>query len=245
MSDLPARGDPADLIPYCRCLLFNSAATREEIIEHTDSDARTERNARRIGRFIGAVHVTDDELIRIAPEGVLIGYEADDDGAMRTEGFLETLRGTPAYRSIIERIREQDRVEYVRHDPVVTQTAFQEVGALVTGSRPSTQQVNVLMKLLEAAGVGEFRVGRKGVETRFILADGDPTALDAVCTPERITIGQLPTRSVQPPLDAYTAPEVSTHLQVALDGTDPEAVAELVAEIEAAVDRAQLGHRDN
>jgi hypothetical protein len=32
---------------------------------------------------------------------------------------------------------------------------------------------------------------------------------------------------------------------VALDGTDPEAVAELVAEIEAAVDRAQLGHRDN
>jgi hypothetical protein len=69
------------------------------------------------------------------------------------------------------------------------------------------------MKLLQAAGIGEYRVGRKGVETRFILADGDPTALDAVCTPERITIGQLPTRSVQPPLDAYSAPEVSTQLQ--------------------------------
>ena len=131
----------------------------------------------------------------------------------------------------------------MRHDPVVTQTAFQEVGALVTGSRPSTQQVNVLMKLLQAAGIGEFRVGRKGVETRFILADGDPTALDAVCTPERITIGQLPTRSLQPPLDAYSAPEVSTQLQVALDGSDPEAVAELITAIETAVDRVQLGNQ--
>ena len=235
MSELPGRGDPADLIPYCRYLLFNSAATTTEIVDYSGFKPHKERSARRIGRFIGAIHVTDDELIRIAPEGVLIGYEADDDGAMRTEGFLETLRGTPAYRSIIERIVEQERVEYVRHDPVVTQTAFQEVGALVTGSRPSTQQVNVLMKLLEAAGVGEFRIGRKGVETRFILADGDPTALEAVCTPERITIGQLPTRSVQPPLDAYTAPEVSTHLQVALDGGDPAAMAELVAEIEQLV----------
>jgi len=97
--------------------------------------------------------------------------------------------------------------------------------------------VNVLMKLLQAAGIGEYRVGRKGVETRFILADGDPAALDAVCTPERITIGQLPTRSVQPPLDAYTAPEVSTQLQVALDGGDPEAIAELIAEIEQLVAR--------
>jgi len=243
MSDLPARGDPEDLGPYCRYLLFNSAATTTEVVDHAGLKPNKERSARRIGRFIGAVHVTDDELIRIAPEGVLIGYEADDDGAMRTEGFLETLRGTAPYRSIIERIREQERIEYVRHDPVVTQTAFQEVGALVTGSRPSTQQVNVLMKLLQAAGIGEFRVGRKGVETRFILADGDPTALDAVCTPERITIGQLPTRSLQPPLDAYSAPEVSTQLQVALDGSDPEAVAELITAIETAVDRVQLGNQ--
>ena len=54
---------------------------------------------------------------------------------------------------------------------------------------------------------------------------------------ERITIGQLPTRSVQPPLDAYTAPEVSTQLQVALDGGDPAAMAELIGEIEQLVAR--------
>jgi hypothetical protein len=39
------------------------------------------------------------------------------------------------------------------------------------------------------------------------------------------------------PLDTYPAPEVSTQLQVALDGGDPERVAELVAEIDQLVAR--------
>ena len=66
MSDLPARGDPEDLVPYCRYLLFNSAATTTEIVDHAGFKPHKERSARRIGRFIGAVHVTDDRPMRRA-----------------------------------------------------------------------------------------------------------------------------------------------------------------------------------
>jgi len=39
------------------------------------------------------------------------------------------------------------------------------------------------------------------------------------------------------PPETYPTPEVSTQLQVALDGGDPEAIAELIAEIEQLVAR--------
>jgi len=97
-----------------------------------------------------------------------------------------------------------------------------------------TDRVMALMRdLLQFSGDPPRRINNIGAT--FDFGQG--------VSPERITIGQLPTRSVQPPLDAYSAPEVSTQLQVTLNGGDPEAVTELIAEIEAAVDRVQLGQK--
>jgi hypothetical protein len=191
-----------------------------------------------LGEYIGAIERDEDDCLRLSANGVLIGYPMDDRDPISEEGFREALRGTPTYRSIIERILNNELIENVRGKPVVSQSALIEAGEHVTGDSLENRHVNVLIKSLEQAGLGEYRVGRKGVETRLIISGGKRTMLERVCSRERTASPELARSAHQPRIQEYAPPSVSTSIQIDLDGFGSNQMAELLREIEDLVEES-------
>ncbi|GGN16307.1 hypothetical protein GCM10009021_16080 [Halarchaeum nitratireducens] len=174
-TSLPRRANPEIVYEICREMKGADEFTRNEVYEEVSGKTRDLRRgltlARRLG-FLRAVDSGTDDVFRLTTRGTGLGYQSSYEGNGTVEElFREAIEEFRPYREILVRAHEGNATSEVMGDTCVTQSAFREAAGSVIDDEVKDREVNLLIKTAQAAGLGEYRTGKRGYETRLILSD--------------------------------------------------------------------------
>lgn len=165
-SELPSRAKPEALHQVCRYLRGSGPVEKTDLYNEMEIDSRQIRSAIDYGAKLGFLKREDDTL-DLNDRGRVISYNESLDESAVERVFREAIESYEPYREAFLRIHAEDLVEEVNGEPCVKQSAFKSCVKKSTGMDPSNRQINLLIKTGQAAGLGTFMTGRKGLETRL------------------------------------------------------------------------------
>ncbi|GGM64487.1 hypothetical protein J2752_000418 [Halarchaeum rubridurum] len=172
---LPQRANPEVVYDICRAMKGVDQFTRNEVYEEVSGKTRDLRRGLTLARRLGFLREVDsgtDDVFRLTTRGTGLGYQSSYDGNETVEElFREAIEEFRPYREVLVQAHEGNATSEVMGDACVTQSAFREAADSVIDDEVKDREVNLLIKTAQAAGLGEYRTGKRGYETRLILSD--------------------------------------------------------------------------
>jgi hypothetical protein len=168
---LPHRAKPPLLHRIAKFLRNNDeAAEKSEIYDAFEENQKTIRRTMLYGVELGFLEQEGD-VFRLTKFGYsLSGPTNFDDETVRGE-FREAIERFDPYHETFLVAYDRGITEEVLGDEVLTQSALKEITSQLLDGTVENREINVLIKTAEAAGLGEYRAGKKGYESRLIISD--------------------------------------------------------------------------
>ena len=168
----PTRGDPKSIHDICQVLRAGGTWTTEELEEDTNFASRTLRGHLRYGEELGFVKRGEDGISN-TQSGFDLGFE-EKFNEKTAKLFLQGVLESDFYVTLLQRCLS--RAETTQGDVVITsrhcehelRTSF---GFTEESESTVNTTINTFLQTLEAAGQGEYIVGRRGNETRIVLKE--------------------------------------------------------------------------
>lgn len=165
--DRPAKGgDPEKLLSLCE-ILREGDLPRDELYEEAEYSKRITRDNVRYGLHLGFIEETPDSIVA-TPLGVEASYNQDSSNELALQ-FREGIKNYPLYSELLDTISsdeepDQDDIVIIKSDVLkALRTSFG-----LEGSESSLSEVSTtFLKTLQAAGFGDYFVGRKSKKTRL------------------------------------------------------------------------------
>jgi len=171
-SRLPQRAKPEVVYNICRAMKDEDEFSREAVYQATPGKTRDLRRAITLALHLGFFRELDDDTFQITKRGTGLGYQSSfDDNDTVSDLFREGIEDFELYRDIFVRTHDSDSISEVIGDDCVTQSVFRDAAEAVIGEEVDDREINLLIKTADAAGLGEYRAGKRGYETRLILTD--------------------------------------------------------------------------
>lgn len=164
--ELPSRAKPEALHEICKYLRGQGDTDKTHLYEELEIDRRQIRAAIDYGNKLGFIEF-DSDMVSLGDRGRVISFnESLEENAVK-EVFKDAIESYKPYRDALRWIHASDLIEIVSGNECVTQSAFKTGVRNSTGVEHSNREINLLIKTADAAGLGEFITGRKGLETRL------------------------------------------------------------------------------
>lgn len=168
---LPNRAKPQALHEICRFIRGKGEVSKSDVYSSIDENQKTLRRTLQYGVTLGFLE-QDGERFKLTNRGSGISYSSSFEGQEPIlEGFREGIEDFGPYRDAILRIYDGDLTTTVNDSRVIEQDTFREVLEESVGEGVEGREVNVLIKTADAAGLGEYKAGRRGYQTRLVLSD--------------------------------------------------------------------------
>lgn len=168
--ELPSRAKPEALHSLCRHLRESGPIEKTDLYDDLDIDSRQIRSAIDYGAKLGFLKL-DGDIVALDNRGRVISYNESLDEKAVEDVFQEAIDSYEPYRNAFLRIHAEDLIEEVNGVSCIKQSAFKSGVKKSTGKDYSNREINLLIKTGQAAGLGEFITGRKGLETRLKLTE--------------------------------------------------------------------------
>lgn len=171
----PYRTSPEKLIEVCQELSMGGEWTDEKIIEETDLAGNTARNTISYGIELGLIK-EDDGKIELTPSGFDLGYE--EELSDTTEDFFrQGISESKIYSALVLRLYNQYFEKLLSKQELERDSVLREIRVWFGLTGPSQDVLQrataTFFETLEAAGCGEYIVGRGSKPTRLELdSDG-------------------------------------------------------------------------
>lgn len=166
----PTRGDPESIYEICQVLRSGGTWTLQELEDDTNFASRTLRGHLRYGEELGFVERAE-EGISNTQLGFDLGFEEEFNE--KTEKlFLQGVFKSEFYVTLLQRClgraeaTEEGVVITSRHCEHEIRTSF---GFTQESESTISKTINTFLQTLEAAGQGEYIIGRGGNKTRIVL----------------------------------------------------------------------------
>lgn len=165
-KELPSRAKPEALHRVCRYLRKHGSREKGTLYDEMEIDRRQIRAALEYGDKLGFLDF-DGDSVSVTQNGHALGYSGSLDETSVEEMFGDAIDYYPPYREIFLWVSADEMVEEVRGEQCVNQSALEAAAKKATGGEQSRRELNLLIKTAQAAGLGDFVTGRKGLETRL------------------------------------------------------------------------------
>lgn len=249
---LPHRAKPQLLHKIARFIRDNGGkAHKTEIYDSSDENRKTLRRTMLYGVELGFLEQEGDAF-KLTNYGwslsAHVEYEANE--AIKGE-FRDAVERFEPYRQVLQVANERDTREVVLDSDVLTQSALKEIAAEIVVEEVENREVNVLIKTADAAGLGEFRAGKKGYESRLIIGDAFDAFVDEMSDkyelPETVRNESKPTPSEAREMpnasdgdvevkNAESAPgQLKLTVEFDVDDKSSDDIVELVEKVRSAV----------
>jgi hypothetical protein len=164
---LPIQADLADIEAICGYLITKPAgATPAEVLQEKFDRQRRKLSAL---KFWGLIEDTGTKL-RLSERGLLVARE---NGANRVAALREVVASITAYASVIARAVQNEEMTILSGEVAAHWhqhfRAYTQLDIL-------NYQIVCFFRVAEGADLGRLIVGRKGQQTRFVLAEDDARA---------------------------------------------------------------------
>jgi hypothetical protein len=114
---------------------------------------------------------SDQEEIEVVGKGNALSYAGNSNSGDVTRVFYDAVEEFTPYRTVLVRIFNEDKTEEIRGRTSITREAVEEELRIVFEfdgkNRTVEDAANTYLKTLAAAGLGEYKQGRKGYSTRL------------------------------------------------------------------------------
>lgn len=168
-SSPPRDASVENLLELCE-VLREGEQTREGLYGEVDQGESLVRDNIRFGVRLGFLEESDDG-VTITSRGVEASYNQDDSEEL-SEQFRAGIQDYGLYRAVLGEIVEEviSDDERVVEKPHVLRIFRTSIG-LEGSERTLSSAATTYLQTLEAAGLGEYVVGRMGKETRLEIND--------------------------------------------------------------------------
>lgn len=145
--------------------------SKSEIYSRIDENQKTLRRTLQYGVLLGFLKEEEDQFeLTSRGSGLAYSPQFDEQEAVR-DIFQEAIESYKPYREAIAGAYASGKIDDVNDDRAITQDSFREVLQKSAGKEVEDRKVNVLIKTAQAAGLGEYKHGRRGYQTRLTLSD--------------------------------------------------------------------------
>jgi hypothetical protein len=170
-ADLPHRAKPELLHEISRLIRENGRMGKSEIYSRIDENQKTVRRTLQYGVLLGFLE-EDEDMFELTSRGSGLAYSPQFDGQESVHDiFQEAIESYRPYREAIAGAYASDKIDDVNDVRAVTQDSFREELQKSVRAEVEDREVNVLIKTAQAAGLGEYKAGRRGYQTRLTLSD--------------------------------------------------------------------------
>lgn len=171
-DSFPRRTHPEALSDVCKALRRNKA-TRSELYEdeELDIDESTLRRTISYGETLGFL-VEDEDGVSVTGPGHVLAYNELTDAE---DAFYDALMDFEQYEDTIESIILADDFDETLGNPCLLRSTAEEHLKQVYGQNHSDSTwvsgARTYLRTLSASGLGEYKRGRKGYNTRLVLSE--------------------------------------------------------------------------
>lgn len=170
-ADLPHRAKPELLHEISRFVRESGQMGKSEIYNRIDENRKTVRRTIQYGVLLGFFNQNDDQF-DLTSRGSGLAYSPQFEGQEAVqEIFQEAIESYKPYREAIAGAYASDKINDVNEVQAITQDSFREELEKSVGSEVEDREVNVLIKTAQAAGLGDYKAGRRGYQTRLAISD--------------------------------------------------------------------------
>lgn len=170
-AGLPHRAKPALLHEICRYIRENGRTARSEIYDSIGDNQKTLRRTLDYGVHLGFLEQDGNEF-KLTGRGSGLAYSPRFEDEESVHGiFREAIEGYRPYREALAGAYATDKIDVVKEAAAILKENFKEELQKSVGREVQDREVNVLIKTAVAAGLGEYKVGRRKYQTRLVLND--------------------------------------------------------------------------
>lgn len=168
----PRDANPENLLTFCHSLTDGSRKL-EEMADDSDLELslRTLRDIKKYGIKLGFIAEDEDGNLSLTDRGWDVAFSEDVDETVE-DAFRIGIGAYPLYTDLIDKIIEEDLVEEGESEQITRQQILPLLNRAFGFSELSTDgtlnpATNTFLQTLDAAGYGEYVVGRRGGSTRI------------------------------------------------------------------------------
>jgi hypothetical protein len=170
-AELPHRAKPELLHEISRLIRQNGQMGKSEIYDSIDQNRKTVRRTLQYGVLLGFLKEEDDQF-KLIDRGNGLSYNPQFDGQEAVmDTFREAIEEYQPYREAIAGVYALDKIDDVKDVQAVTQDSFREELQKSVRAEVQDREVNVLIKTAQAAGLGDYKAGRRGYQTRLNVSE--------------------------------------------------------------------------
>jgi hypothetical protein len=165
----PHRAAPETLLNLCLSLK-DGPLNKSKLSSMLGIDRRKLNKTIDYGRQLEFLS-SDQGEIKVVGKGNALSYAGNSDSNDATRIFYDAVEGFTPYRTVLVRIFNENKTEEIRGRTSITREAVEEELRIVFEfdgkNRTVEDAANTYLKTLAAAGLGEYKQGRKGYSTRL------------------------------------------------------------------------------
>nr|WP_275882701.1 AAA family ATPase [Halorhabdus sp. BNX81] len=170
----PTRGSPEDLLNIAEILSTGGTHTTEELVEESEFSKRKVQGLTQYGVALGFIE--EEDGYQLTDRGYELSFCSDD--VERQDWFQEAINQYPSYRHLLQAsLKDLENGSDSLESPKIEKELRTTFG--FTGNAKDTvrQAINTLLKTVEAAGYGEYIIGRGSNSTRI---EAEPKELQSL-----------------------------------------------------------------
>ncbi|TKX60828.1 hypothetical protein EXE48_10375 [Halorubrum sp. ASP1] len=180
----PTRGSPEDLVTIINVLSGGGTYSTEEITEEVEFSKRKVQGLTQYGAALG--FVKEDESHQLTDSGFELSFCSDD--SQRERWFRTAIREYNSYRHILRASFESlDKDVDALESPTIEKELRTTFGFTDNTQDTVRTAINTLLQTVEAAGFGEYRVGRGSNPTRIESSTEELQSLRDLVTDDTIS----------------------------------------------------------
>lgn len=188
-KDLPQRAKPESLYSICRFSKGKEEVRSSEVYSSIDDNKRTLRRTLGYGDLLGFLERDGGEFT-LTSRGSGLGYQPSfEKNSAVHELFREAIEDYKPYRETLLKAYEQQVEATVLGNRVLEQSSLKRLAEEITGQEVENREINLLIKTADAAGLGTFKAGKKGYETRLVLSEDYESFLSSLS--EKYTLPKI------------------------------------------------------
>ena len=167
MESLPNRADPEGMEKVCSVLSDGGSWTLAEVATELDQSERSTRDSLSYGADLGFIDIEEDEY-ELTPRGFKLGLESN--GEVHSGLFADAISEYPPYLAISNHLLSENDSQALTVDDVIKALRIEFE---LTGPSDDTlrRAGSTFLRTLDAAGMGNFVLGRGDKPTRLELEE--------------------------------------------------------------------------
>lgn len=172
-TEIPSRAKPEVLYQICD-LLGNNTLKRSELYDDMEYDRRQISASTDYGHALGFIEYVDKSqqtpAIRLDSLGTPLHYADSMNESGVKNAFKKAIESYGPYRNGIMAVYDTGRIKESEEQKIITIEDLKNTVNQYVKPEVSNREINLLFKSIEAADLGERKVGRRGYQTRIILS---------------------------------------------------------------------------